>query len=399
MAVLKIGVDASCWMNKRGYGRYTRQLLRTLLTLDHENEYRLFLDAETARRSTDLPERANRVIVETSRPAALAASASGHRAWRDVWAMRTAVHHRGRDLDLFFFPSVYTFFPLANHPKVIVTIHDTIAERYPKLIFPTWRSRLLWTLKTRWALRQADLLITVSEAARDSIVKTFGVRREAVDVVPDAADDAFHPLDRQFDGRRALAKYRIADNARIILHVGGLSPHKNLVTLVDAYARLIREKGSEDVTLVLVGDFQGDVFYSSYPALRQHVNRLGLVDRVIFTGFVPDSELIYLYNAAQMLVMPSFDEGFGLPAVEAMACGIPVIASRTGALLEVVADAGLFFDPRSSEDLANCLVELLENPWLRHALAQKAICQARRYSWERSARAALAAFERVTRHP
>jgi glycosyltransferase involved in cell wall biosynthesis len=151
------------------------------------------------------------------------------------------------------------------------------------------------------------------------------------------------------------------------------------------------------VRLVLVGDFTGDVFYSSYPALRRLIGDLGVTDRVIFTGFVADPALVYFYNAAQALVLPSFGEGFGLPAVEAMACGIPVVASRIGALTEVVGEAGLFFDPRAPEELTERLRELLEDEPLRARLGRTGLVQARRFSWDRSAHAAREAFESVGR--
>ena len=137
---MKIGIDASCWANQRGYGRYTRELLRTLLSSDKRNEYRMFLDKETALLSTDLPEGVEQVVVGTAEAATQAASASGRRSIKDLWAMRQAVHQHGQDLDVFYFPSVYTYFPVKTKAKVIVTIHDTTAERYPHLIFPNWQS-------------------------------------------------------------------------------------------------------------------------------------------------------------------------------------------------------------------------------------------------------------------
>lgn len=396
---MNIGVDASCWTNKRGYGRYTRELLRALLTIDRQNEYWLFLDADTARHSEDLPQTAHHVIVETTRAATQAASADGRRSLRDLWAMQRAVYNRRRGLDLFYFPAEYTFFPLRGRPKTIVTFHDTTAERYPEFIFPNWRGRLLWTLKVRWALRQADLIITVSESARKDIIQTFGLSEERVSVVADAPNPAFHPVSDEAQTRRIVAKYGIRNTDRIILYVGGLSPHKNLETLIEAYARLIRERSMRNVKLVLTGDVQGDVFYSCYPALRKEVETLGLGEAVVFTGFVPDADLLYFYNAAQVLVMPSFNEGFGLPAVEAMACGTPVVASCAGALPEVVGECGLLFDPRAPEELTNHLQELLENTSLRNTLGRKGLSRAQQYSWDQSARAALAIFEKVALTP
>lgn len=392
---MKIGVDASCWANKRGYGRYTRELLRALIALDQDSDYRFFLDSATAQQSDDLPERVQLVLVETSLAAAQAASASGHRSLRDLWAMAQAVRRQGRDLDLFYFPSVYTFFPVMTPAKVVVTIHDTTAERYPKLIFPSWRSRLLWKLKVRWAVRRADLITTVSETSKQEIIKEFKLSEDAVRVVPDAVSTAFRPLNDPTQTRQVLAKYNLDGNQRFILYVGGISPHKNLATLVDAYAAATREMGFQDIILVLVGDFQEDVFYSSYPGLREKIEKLGMSDKVMFTGFVSDQELVHFYNGAEVLVIPSFDEGFGLPAAEAMACGTPVVASRAGALPEVVGHAGLLFNPHAPKELKDCLQRLIADEGLRKELSRKGLCRAREFSWQSSARAAAATFKEL----
>jgi glycosyltransferase involved in cell wall biosynthesis len=393
---MKIGVDASCWANKRGYGRYARELLRALLACDQQNLYRFFLDSETAQEVTDLPEQAQTVIVKTSQAATRAAGAAGRRSLRDMWAMSRAVQQGGRDLDLFYFPSVYTYFPLRTRARVIVTIHDTIAEHYPQLIFPNRRSRLFWRLKVGLAVRQAHLVITVSETARREIIKEFGLKEEAVRVVSDAVSGEFRPLGNHPEARQVLARYGIGHDERFILYVGGISPHKNLATLLDAYASLLRGQGVRDVRLVLVGDFQKDVFYSAYQALRERVEQDRLSGRVVFTGFVPDSDLVHLYNAAEMLVLPSFDEGFGLPALEAMACGTPVVASRAGALPEVIGQAGLFFNPYAPEELGEHLQRLLADHRLRAELGRKGLQRAREFTWERSARVALGIFEELS---
>jgi glycosyltransferase involved in cell wall biosynthesis len=151
------------------------------------------------------------------------------------------------------------------------------------------------------------------------------------------------------------------------------------------------------VSLVLVGDYVADVFHSSYPAIRGLVHAAGLQSLVRFTGFVPDTDLRHLYSAADTLVLPSFYEGFGLPALEAMACGTPVIASNAGALPEVVGDAGLLFDPRSADALTHALSRVLADVALRGDLAARGRARAAQFTWGASARAALAAFEEIAR--
>ena len=393
---MKIGVDASCWANKRGYGRYTRELLGTLLDTDKENEYRFFLDSETAEISEDLPQDVEKVVVGTSKAATRAAAASGRRSVQDLWAMRRAVHRHGQDLDVFFFPSVYTYFPIKTRAKVIVTIHDTTAEKYPKLIFPNWSSRMFWKIKVQLAVRRADLITTVSEASKREIVREFRVSPELVRVVSDAVGPEFSPVEDIASSGEILASYGVSNEERFILYVGGISPHKNLETLVDAHAALIREPGMDDVKLVLVGDYQEDVFYSCYAGLCERIHGHGSTDNVVFTGFASEESLSHFYSRASAVVMPSFDEGFGLPALEAMACGTPVVASRAGALPEVVGEAGMLFDPSSADELRTHLSSLLGDAQLLDMMAARALVRAKTFTWENSVQSALEAFRDVT---
>lgn len=385
---MRIGVDASCWTNNRGYGRYTRELLKAILELDTNNQYVFFLDDHTERQCTDLPRRADRVIVRTSASAAGAASARGYRSVSDLWAMSRAVRSKRHALDLLYFPSVYTFFPVPRRLTTLVTIHDTIAERHPGLIFPHWHNRLFWTMKVRWAVRQAALILTVSETAKLAVTRQFGLTDDRVRIVPDAVSPEFQPTQDTQERRGILSARGINPGERFLLYVGGISPHKSLETLVDAHAELIRDPALQDVRLVLVGDYKRDVFFSSYDSLKRRAG-----PRVLFTGFIPDAELRHWYSAASAMVLPSLDEGFGLPVIEAMACGTPVVASQAGALPEVVANAGLLFEPGNVSALVSALKSLLNDPGLGRSLAWRGRERAARFTWQASARAAIEAFE------
>jgi len=397
---MRIGIDASCWLNRRGFGRYTRELVRALLEIDEKNEYVLFLDAATGRDAANLPaeHRAARVVIQTDAAAAHAAAADGRRSLRDLWRMRRAVASWGRKLDVFYFPADYTYFPVRTPARVVVTKHDMTDRRVPNLLFPTWQSRLFWEAKIRLAIHRSDLVFTVSETSRRDIVAAFRLRPEDVRVVPDAVDPSFVVVPDGPQRTAVLARYGLRPDERFLLYVGGISPHKNLDTLVVAYERLRQrhELGDSVVSLVLVGDYVADVFHSSYPSIRRIIDAAGLQSSVRFTGFVPDVELPSLYSAAETLILPSFYEGFGLPVLEAMACGTPVIASDAGALPEVVGDAGLLFDPRSAEALTHALSRVLGDVSLRSELAARGRARAAQFTWAASARAALAAFEEVT---
>jgi glycosyltransferase involved in cell wall biosynthesis len=184
----------------------------------------------------------------------------------------------------------------------------------------------------------------------------------------------------------------VAPGTRFFLYVGGLSPHKNLPRLIEGFAR--SGLGGEGVRLVLVGD-TGDVFHTHVPALREAVARHGLGDRVVFTGFVPDGDLAEFYNRALALVQPSLMEGFGLPPVEAMACGTAVLASTAGSLPEVVGEAGYYFDPSEPGAIAGALRAVADRPELRRDLRARALRRAGRFSWPAAARALLDTFEEL----
>jgi glycosyltransferase involved in cell wall biosynthesis len=195
-------------------------------------------------------------------------------------------------------------------------------------------------------------------------------------------------MERGAASDQVLRKYGIRPDKRYLLYVGGLSPHKNLPRLIDALAQL---DGSR-VVLVLVGDMK-DVFHTHVPVMRQAIARAGLEARVIMPGFVPDENLVYLYTRAHALVQPSLMEGFGLPAVEAMACGIPVVSSRAGSLPEVVGDAGIFFDPTDVASITEALREILADDSRRDHLARQALTRAARFSWDHAAKALRDCFE------
>ncbi len=308
-----------------------------------------------------------------------AASARGRRSLRDLLAMSRAAA-RAR-VDAMFFPSTYTFFPVWDVGPVIVTAFDTMPLDYPEMVFANRRQHVAWQVKERLAICSARKVVTTSEYSKRTLLRHYGGPAERYRVVPCAPSRSFQPI---HDGDRiqtALGRYQIDPEARYLLYVGGLSPHKNLPRLIEAFAASERP----ELRFVIVGDL-GDVFRTQIPEIREAVARHQVGLRVQFAGFVPDEDLACLYNAALALVQPSLIEGFGLPPVEAMACGVPVLASRAGSLPEVIGDAGLFFDPLKVHEMSAAIDRIAGDAALRAELALRAAARARLFRWSTAAR-------------
>ncbi|MBI4454505.1 MAG: glycosyltransferase family 4 protein [Acidobacteria bacterium] len=389
---MKIGVDASCWSNRRGFGRFTREIVSALLEKDRQTQYILLIDQQSLQQSA-LPAHIPRIAVSTRQSSTAAASAEGHRTLSDMLRMSCAAA-KAR-CDLFFFPAVYSYFPLPPGPKCVVTFHDNIAERHPNLIFPGKRARLFWRWKSWLARHRADRILTVSAHSRQTLIEEFGITPDQIEVIPEAASPIFRPVRDPLGLASVLKRFDLPATARYLIYVGGISPHKNLEFLIGAFDDIIREPCYADTKLLLVGDYERDVFHSSFPGLQKLAESSRWNRSVIFTAYVTDHELLQLYNGALALVLPSVEEGFGLPAVEAMACGTPVVVSNAGALPEVAGEAGLYFDPHDRDDLKNTLLRILNDPQLRHDLAARSRERSLQFSWTRAAEVLMAIFRQI----
>ena len=389
---MQIGVDASCWGNKRGFGRFTRELLEALISVDPANEYLFFIDSET-KDIDDMPAGVRIISAKTSHSQVQAASADGRRSLKDIWAMTRAVSkHR---VDVFFFPAVYSYFPILNRTRILLTLHDVIADHHPELIFPNSQSKFLWKVKQNVAIKQAHLIATVSEYSKNEICEYFGLPATRMRIISEAARPVFKVLPQTNGFVSTLNKHGLVQGDRFLLYVGGISPHKNLGTLIDAFKQMVDSGPGRYLKLVLVGDYKDDPFFSAYPGLKEQVNKLAIEDKVIFTGFIPDEELAYLYNAATLLVFPSLEEGFGLPAIEAMACGTPVAASNTGSLPEVLGSVGRFFDPTKPDEMAAVITRVLDDDGMRLQMKTEGIERSQSFRWKRAAEDTLAIFKEM----
>jgi len=279
------------------------------------------------------------ITITVSRSATQAAASSSSRSLWDMYKMGHIVDRE--NLDVMFYPSVYTFFPVFSSIKSIVAIHDAIPEIYPDMIFPNLRAKLLWKMKIWIAMHQSNLILTVSEYSKTTLKKYLNIKPENIIVTCEAADETFEKKSANGKFTSIIKKYGLSKQSHYFLYVGGMDPHKNLSTLVDAFRRLKKQIDLACLKLVIVGDYSNDVFWMD-SEIQKLASEKDIRNVILFTGYVLDEELPYLYSGSEALVIPSYCEGFGLPAVEAMSCGTPVIGSQTTSLPEIVKDAGLF---------------------------------------------------------
>jgi glycosyltransferase involved in cell wall biosynthesis len=387
---LKIGVDGACWANRRGYGRFAREICRAMIREAPEHEFVCFVDPEAERTFAPDEPNARLARVPQRRAPTAAAAADGSRSPVDMLRFTRAVW--GESLDAFFSPSVYTFFPLPPGLPAVVTIHDAIAERFPELTLPSRRARLFWRLKVSLALRQAALVLTVSDYARRDVEQVHHVAGSRMRVALEAPAEAYRPREDDEAVEAAARRTGVPEGARWFTYVGGFNPHKNVDVLVRAHARLAEELGDAAPHLVLVGSTSGDVFHGSLAQIRAEVERLGTGSRVHWPGYVPDDELSHLHTGALGLVLVSEAEGFGLPAVEAAACGCPVVATIESPLPGLLAGGGIFVEPGEEDALHGALSRLARDESTRRAMGAAALERAGELSWPRAARAALDAL-------
>jgi glycosyltransferase involved in cell wall biosynthesis len=262
----------------------------------------------------------------------------------------------------------------------VVSVHDVSFRRYPEYF--SWRDRALFSTLLPSSLRRAAGVLTLSSHARDELRRFFPRLRAPIHVVPAAPGGSFRPIDATA-AEPALARHGL--RRPFLLAVGNLQPRKNLVRLVEAYGAL-RER-HPDIQLVIVGP---SGFRSS--GVQDTIANRGLSDSIRLSGYVPEHDLVALYNAAIGLVYPSVYEGFGLPVIEAMACGCPVIAANTSSLPEVAGDAAILVDPFDVSALHHAMERLVTDPPVAQDLSARGLARAAQFSWRHTAATAVAAY-------
>ncbi len=372
---MHIAIDAhSVGTELGGNESYATNLIKALAEIDQTNRYTLFVTRQAA-----VERLAGR--------------------WPNFEVRRTSPHTplvripltlsaelRRNPVDLLHVQ--YTAPPFAPCP-VVATIHDLAFEHLPETF--KRRSWMQLRLTVRATARRADQIITVSDYSRDDIVATYGIAPERITVTPEAAPAHFARVTNGNEIKRVRESYGIGKE--YILSLCSIQPRKNLVRLIEAYTsvRLSRPPG-EFPQLVLAGKRAWLDRETIRAAERNSADR-----DIVFTGYVPDRDLPALYTGAICFVYPSYFEGFGLPVLEAMQCGVPVIAGNRTSLPEVVGDAGVLVDPFNEKELADGIARVVDNPDHRAQLSVKGLKRAKDFDWTTTAQMTLQVYERAAR--
>ncbi len=367
---MKIGLITSAMDgNRAGIGSYSYNLVSNLTRIDKNNEYVLIHRYP----ANDVIYKVNKELI-IPYPRIPFENTIGN----NIILSRKLRNH---DFDIVHDLSQISPF-LFNSPfKKILTIHDLTPILFPETF------GLIHVLLQRYVLpvtfKNIDMIIADSENTKKDIIKYFKIEEEKIKVVYLGIDGKFKPLENI---NNINGNYDI--NSPFILYVGTLEPRKNIPSLIKAYYKL-RKKGVEHKLVIAGGKGW------KYKQIYEQVNKLKLQKEVIFMGYVPEDDLPKMYNAADLFIYPSFYEGFGLPPLEAMACGCPVITSNTSSLPEVVGDAGIMIDPYNIDELASAMDEILSNERLREEMIKKGLRRAKIFSWEKTAEETMQVYNEI----
>ena len=366
----------TCSFRRAGVSNYVEALLTHLGQIDHANRYSVYTTRGLDSAALGLPP--NFRVLPSRLPTI---NPRVRIPWEQLYA---PLMLRASRADVFH--GVLNVAPTLCPVPSVVTIHDLAFLSFPQTFRRINRTYLSWA--TRVSARRAARILAVSEATKSEIVRLLGIAPEKIVVTYDACDARFAPPDA---AQLAAFRRRAGLPERFILFLGTLEPRKNLPTLIEAYARIA---AATDAPL-LIGGGKGWL----YDEIFARAEALNLRERVRFVGYIDAADQVLWYAAATVFAFPSLYEGFGMPPLEAMACGTPVVASNTSSLPEVIGDAGLTVDPRDPDALGAALLRLLNDRELRAELRQRGLRQAARFSWRETAERTLEAYRAAARTP
>lgn len=379
---MRIGIDLRPMLAAglgRGLRTYTINLVKNLLAIDRRNHYSLFISR--TQQIDDVLEQVGTTqhihVVKLKRPT------RNIFFWDQVCWYRVLKQER---IDLFH--SLVYGIPFVCPCKRVLTIHDLTPLIFPEFV-KKFRHRAVFRLNF-FSGKFADRIITASQHSKQDLIQYLKIPAHRISIIADGVNARYKNLQNMRFNEEIARRYHIP--GKFLLYVGGFDDNKNLPTLVTAFQQLLQKESIKDEYLFLV--FVGTLNPAA-EILRKFVKTTDLEKRVIFTGFVPEDDLIALYNAAELFVFPSLYEGFGLPPLEAMACGTAVISSNASSLPEVVGDAAIQVNPHSPEELGQAILHVLSNPELRQQMEDKGLIRAKLFSWEETARQTLQVYEEI----
>ena len=407
---MKIGIDARLYGPKnRGLGRYIQKLIENLEKVDHENQYIIFL--RKANWNNYQPRNSNfkKVLADYQW---YSLKEQIFMPWK-IWQQKLDLIH----LPNYNVPILSSIFPVfrgiasssseglqrgPRNDRRIVTIHDLVITRFPDQRATTLNPLLykikLWAYRlVIWlAVKKAEKIITVSEFSKNELVEYFRLDPEKIIVTYEGADEIVNRKSQiakklQTTNYPGLAPQsgagKLQANFPYLLYVGAAYPHKNLENLLQAFNALTTTHKLKSYKLVLVGE--QDYFYQR---LKQKIKKMGLEEKVIFPGYLDDQTLNQVYQNALCYVFPSYYEGFGLPGLEAMAQGVPVLASQAGSLPEIYGEAALYFNPYDIKDIARAIDKIINDENLRKEMIKKGFEQVKKFSWQNCAKKTLTVY-------
>ena len=365
---MKIGIDARLLSYRRGMGNFLYNLLVELHSLDSENSYVLY---------TDKP--VDDALTFTNAPQIRVLSVPVYLLWEQVALPLVAIRD---NLDILHCPANTGPLYLPKSVKLVLTIHD-VMYMLPTSVLPSSPSpyqrlgRLYRRVVVRSVARRADAIVTDSNYSRQDILQYLNVEEDKTHVVWIAPNRACRVITDKNGLNKVRVKYGL--NRPFILALAGIDPRKNTRRVIEAFALLL-EDASTNYQLALVG-----LPPSAQQDFLQCAQELEAANQIVFTGFIPEKDLVALYNLAQVFVYPSLYEGFGLPVLEAMACGTPVVTSPVSSIPEVAGEAALFVDPANVAEISQGIIQVLASKELARRLQTLGFAQVSRFSWQRTA--------------
>lgn len=359
-------------LNRVGSGQFAYQLIKHLEKLDHHNNYTIFLPQEPL---VDLPKPRANWQYKVCKPA---------KFWT-TFTLPLQILKAKIKPDVFYSPTHYI--PRFTKVKRVVTVFDVGYLRFPQ----TLNKKDLYKLThwTKYSINNARAIITISKYSKKDIIKAYKINKDKIFVAyPGFDSSVYKKIDDPVKIKQVVQKYGL--DGTYLIFIGTIQPRKNLARLIEAF------KGVEGVSLAIVGKSQGAGREGwKFEEILNKPRELGIEKRVVFTGFVPNEDLVYLLNGAKALILPSLYEGFGIPLVDSFACGVPVIASNISSLPEVVGGAGVLIDPYRLSQIEQSVRLMVSDKKLQAKLAKISLQRSKLFSWTKCARIVLKVLEKT----